>query len=182
MFSAIYHACFGGIVMLSKWKWNDYTLRLFNPEKNIRYLVEWIPYFWDNEVAFDLYVQIPKYKRHIEEDWAYHWELRDLDDQIVKQGIQTKQGDGEFRVSNQGIRRKLATWNSGKTRAIVLGNLHPNRQYRIFLKVTSPSEESREMQMASFTIKDRDELYMQLLILVFALGFSFLLWMLGERK
>ena len=58
--------------------------------------------------------------------WEYQWELIDLDDNVVKQGRNTI----DLRIKE--IRKyHLAR----EKRATFLGNLHPNKQYRLFLVV-----------------------------------------------
>ena len=85
--------------------------------------------------------------------------------------------DDIVHVCNIGLRRKLRKWSSGKLSAVKLGYLLPNKHYRLYIKLTSPLGEQNRYLGVTFTIKDRDELYMQIFILIIALGFSFVLWM-----
>jgi len=133
-----------------------------------------IPYFWDSDVTFDLLVKITGEKRNLDEDWDYEWQLCDSENKLLNPGVKDS-----VHVCNVGLRRKLRFWSSGKNGAIKLGYLSPNRHYRLYLILRNPYSGKDKYLAATFTIKDRDELYMQLLILIIALGFSFVLWVLG---
>lgn len=173
MFRRILRTCLGGKVKFYFRTWNGYKIGLFHSENNIRFypMISWIPYFWDSEIAFDLGIQTPKFRK-IGDDWNYHWELRDLDENIVHQGKSPKRGDGVVTVTNKGFRRKLRVWNSGKHRAVVLGNLHPHREYLLYLKFTTSTGESDEFLMASLSVDDRSTWQMQVFMGMFLVLFA----------
>jgi len=169
-------ACIGGVMpKFHKMEYANCLFRLAYTRKDIRDMIPVIPFFWDSEVTFDLLTKITKEKQNIDEYWDYEWQLCDLDDELLKPVVKD-----QVHVCNIGLRRKLRYWSSGKLGAVKLGSLLPNRHYRLYIKLTSPLGEQNRCLSATFTIKDRDELYMQLLILIIALGFSSALWMLGQ--
>ena len=119
-------------------------------------------------------VKITEEKQRLDENWDYEWQLCDSEDNLLKPVVKDN-----VHVCNIGFRRKLRYWSSGKNGAIKLGYLSPNRHYRLCIILRNPYGGKEKYLAATFTIKDRDELYMQLLILIIALGFSFVLWFLG---
>lgn len=157
-------------------KYTNCIFKLAHYRKDIRDMIPVIPYFWDSEVTFDLLVNITKGERNLDEYWDYEWQLCDLDDGLLKPVVRN-----QVHVCNIGLRRKLRKWSSGRLGAVKLGYLSPNKHYRLYIKLTSPLGEQNKYLGATFTIKDRDELYMQIFILIIALGFSFVLWMFGGR-
>ena len=172
----IIRACLGGKVKFNTAKWNEYEIRLFHNESNFRSMPPfgWIPYYWDSETVFDLGLKVPKAKE-LNEDVKYHWELKDLDGQVVVQGGKPKQGDDIVLVTNKGFRRKLIYWNSGKRRAVVLGNLYPHREYILHMKFRNDYSESDTFQMVSLTVEDRTNWQMQVFIGIFLIIFA--IWM-----
>ena len=159
----------------NKMEYANCLFKLAHTRKDIRDIIPIIPYFWDSEVTFDLLTRITKEKSNLDEYWDYEWQLCDLEDKLLKPIVRDK-----VRVCNIGLRRKLRSWSSFKLGAVKLGYLLPNKHYRLYLKLTNPLGEQNKYLGATFTLKDRDELYMQLLILIIALGFSASLWMLGR--
>lgn len=169
----IIRACLGGKMKFFTRKWDGYEISLFHNQDNIRSypFFSWTPYFWDNEIIFDLGIKTPKFGK-ILDDWTYHWELRDLDGQIITKGDVPTKGDGIVAVTNKGFRRKFQYWNSGKHRAVVLGNLHPHREYIVYMKFITSESESREMQMACLSVTDRSTWQMQILMEMFLIFFA----------
>ena len=107
----------------------------------------------------------------MEEDWEYRWELCDLDNKIIKENR------GVINLNPQKIREKY--WACAE-RAISLGYLKPHQQYIVNLYLTSGEYgKSKAFQVASYTVKDRDEYNIQLLILIIGIGFAFILWALS---
>lgn len=172
----IIRACLGGKVKFNTVRWNEYEIRLFHNDNNFRNIpsLGWIPYYWDSETVFDLGMKIPRTKA-LNEDVKYHWELKDLDGQMVVQGGKTKQGDDVILVTNKGFRRKLINWNSGKRRAVVLGNLHPHKEYILYMKFRNDYSESDTFQMASLTVEDRTNWQMQLIMGIFLVIFAIMM-------
>ncbi len=164
-------ACIGGRMKFNTVKWNNYELKLFPYKKDLRSIpfFSWIPFFWDSDVAFDLGIRTPKTFSRINEDCNYHWELRDLDGHVVTRDNRPIQGDDVVLITNNGFRRKFIDWNSGKVRAVVLGNLHPHREYILCMKFRTSISESNTYQMASLTIDDRSTWQMQMFLILFSI-------------
>lgn len=143
--------------------WNGYNIRLFHNEQSIRSFLSVIPFFWDSEVVFDLGIGLPQGRKEkaIEDTWIYKWELCDLGDTLIKYA-----GQNTVKVSKLGFRRYLTLyWPWGKNRAVVLGLLPPNKHYQLYMTFTGLySGKSDRLLFATFTTKDRDEVYMQLFI------------------
>ena len=157
---------------LKKIRWNDYKIQIQPAQRDKRSLlfINLLPFFWDGEIRFDLVIT-PRSKMP-DDTWTYKWELRDLDNTVIKKGQDT------IEISHMTL---LKDWVR-KELAISLGYLHPNKHYNLFITFTNGlGLQSDRLPMAAFTVKDRDEYYMQLLILLVALGFGFLMWILGGR-
>lgn len=154
-------------------KYAGKLFKLAHPQRDIRNTIPMVPYFWDSEVSFDLLVNISSGERRIDEFWDYEQELCDLDDKPLRPAVKEK-----IHICNIGIRRKLRYWSSGKLLAIKLGYLLPNKHYRLYITLTNSVDGRRKYLAATFTIKDRDEYYMQIFLILFsiamALFFSFL--------
>jgi hypothetical protein len=170
-------SCFGGKMNFYNKKWDGYEIQFGHNENDVRFfpLVSLIPYFWDNEIVFDLGVNTPKGQK-IDEVWKYSWELRDLDEKVIKQGDNVKQGDSDIHITNKGFRRKLKRWNSGKTRAIVLGTLYPHKEYKLYVNFqNSKGLTSGLILMATLTVEDRTSYEMQLFLVMFAVFMSLII-------
>lgn len=158
-------------------KWNNNTIKVRPPETDFLRsadLLHLIPYFWDTDISLDLMIQPSNPKSlKIEEEWEYRWELRNLDDEIIKNGI------GTINMNPKQVKRNF--W-ARKIRAIKLGYLKPGQQYVLYLYlIAGQFGRSEPLKMVTYTIKDRDEYYIQLLILIIGIGFAFILWALGGR-
>jgi hypothetical protein len=140
-----------------KIRWNNYVVRIFPEERDtLRSVFSLIPliipYFWDTDINLDMAIDPPKNiqqieRRHLE----YKWELYDLDNNVVRSG----HDNYEFQSF---LKRR-------KRRAIKIGYLKPQQGYRLNITVTDIYGSSSEpLQIASFTIKDRDEVYTQIFI------------------
>jgi len=152
---------------------DGHEVRLFHDANNLRVypIISWIPYFWDSDIALDMAIKIPRFGKY-GDSWNYHWELRDLDNKMIYQGNFPKEGDDIVTVTNKGFRRKLVYWNSGKKRAIVLGNVHPHREYMLYIKFKTATIESDNMLMACFSVDDRDTWQMQAFLGMFLVIFT----------
>lgn len=148
-----------------KISWNNHKIRIFPSESDTRSIIRLLPYFWDSEIVCDLVIKPPK-KPLEDTKWLYQWELVDLDDNIIKAG------EDIIDLIAKDIRKHD---EARKKRGIILGYLHPNKHYRLFLTTQDANGNSSEKNLAyTFTIKDRDEYYMQILILMIAITFAFL--------
>jgi len=146
--------------------WNGYRFCLKSTKSDIRSWLFIIPYYWDNEISFDLAIRLIGQANH-DDLLNYIWELRDLDDHILKEG------QDEVRIIKDKLRAYYKSWPMGKERAITLGNLETNRHYCVYIKLLDANNnESEFMQVATFTTKDRDEVLMQLFILIIGICFS----------
>jgi hypothetical protein len=129
----------------------DYTLRLSMHGK--RLYSPLMPYFWDNDIVFDLVCHLPPR----EEEGVYHWALVDLD------GVVQKSGQGEFRFSRRGVTRRLLPWGIVKDNAISLGDLKPDKRYRLKLTLaTRLGQKTQDYEPISLTIEDRDHFYLDI--------------------
>ena len=120
-----------------------------------------IPYFWDKEIYLDLAARRLK-KLQEAEAWDYEWQLCGLDDTVIKSGQDT------LKLEPNKI------WSS-KKHALALGYLSPNKFYRVFVTITKGHDKSPRMLLAAFAIKDRDELKLQLLILIIGIILTLIL-------
>jgi hypothetical protein len=136
-----------------KTKWSGYVVRLFAEEYDIFRLLPIVPYFWDSNINLDMVADPPKgSNKAVVSFLKYKWELRDLDDNVVKSG------EDVYTFSHRGI-------NMRKHGAIRIGYLKPQQYYRLYIILTDVyGGTSASLLVASFTIKDRDEVYTQILI------------------
>lgn len=145
--------------------WNGYEIRLLHYKNNIRSMINLIPYFWDDEVFYTLVIRPSKKVRHINDIWKYQWRLIDLEGNLIKHGT-----DEVDVINTKWMRRYFKYWTSGKTRAIVLGNLSPNRNYILNVRfINGNGESSEETVMATLSTKDRADFYMQIFLIIFSI-------------
>ena len=135
--------------------WSGYTIKLFATEHDVFRVLPIIPYYWDSDIELDLVVWRPK--RGLGSDapqLQYTWALYDSDDHLIKHGQ-------DVYVFND---YKLP-FISRKHRAIKLGYLKPHQFYKLNIMLTDNyGTNSSSLTIASFAIKDRDEVFTQLLI------------------
>ena len=133
-------------------KWSGYKVRIFAEERDISRFFPIVPYFWDTNINFDMVVDLPKDMQQLPNmSLKYKWELRDLDDKVVRSG--------------QGSYEPQSFLDRRKHRAIMIGFLKPQQCYRLNIILTDIyGTTSEPIQIASFTIKDRDEVYTQVFI------------------
>jgi hypothetical protein len=151
----------------SERKWNGYKVIVL-PEEHER--LRWIPilgrlipYFWDTDIVFDLIVRLSTNKTV--DQVNYTWELRSLGEQEPP----VRNGSGVYHFEHRF--RLFAHRNH-----IELGSLKPHTQYRFIITLSDANNlVSKTLQPSvSFTIKDRDELYLQLLVALVAVGIGLL--------
>jgi hypothetical protein len=140
-----------------KIQWNGYKVSIFVEERDtlrsfLSLMASILPYFWDTDINLDMMVSPPRNIQQIERrSLQYKWELRDLDDNVVRSG----QDNYEFQ----------SFLNRRKHRAIKIGFLKPQQGYRLNITITDIyGSISEPLQIASFTVKDRDEVYTQVFI------------------
>jgi len=142
-------------------QWNGYAIHISAERRDIPRWLPFIgpivPYFWDTDINLDMVVYPPKsIERTAETTLQYKWELHDSDDKVVR-------GDEDsYSLKPSFGKRKL--------RAIRIGHLKPQQCYRLSIILTDIyGATSEPLEIATFTIKDRDELYMQMFITIFAI-------------
>jgi hypothetical protein len=150
-----------------KIRWNGHKVSIFVEEGDtfrllLSIIAPIVPYFWDTNINLDMAVEPPKNIEQIEgRSLQYKWELLDLDDKVIRSG------QDSYDFSLRGER---------KHRAIKIGFLKPQQCYRLNVILTDIyGNTSEPLQMATFTIKDRDELYMQVFIAILAIIMALIL-------
>ena len=134
--------------------WNTYEVGAI-PDNSTAHV---LPYFWDDEIYMGLKVRGLKGSPPTAEVLNYGWELCGIDDTVIKSG------QGDFTVEpNKGLRWTI------KKHAISLGYLLPNKHYRFFVTFSRNNEKPTREVLATFTVKDRDEIKSQLFILAFGI-------------
>jgi hypothetical protein len=150
-------------------KWNGYKIGLYFPEISIRFItLNKFPIFWDTHLTFDLIVEGTKDLRKKPVEIKYLWQLFDSDDKLVKNDI------GFYKIprptSYSGLRL---------LKAIEIRSLKPSQSYLIKMAFSIPDSQSIYFDMATFTTKDKDEIWMQIILafisavvaIIVALGF-----------
>lgn len=166
-----------GYIVFKNIKWNGFEITLLHNKESFKNIIGLIPYFWDDDVNFTLVVRaITRDAKLTAEDWNFKWRLLDLDGNRIKEG-----NDNVLTITQTKWMRRIRRggyWTSGKSRAIVLGNLNSNKNYVLKLKITNGSNESIDETVATFSIKDKTDYYMQIFLILFSifmtLFFSFL--------
>ena len=184
MFRLIIRACFGGKVNFKTVKRNGYEAQLYHDNNNFRswLITSWIPYFWDSDISFDLLIKTPNDFRQNTESWNYYWELRDLDGEIIAQNKKDKKGHGSTLLTNKGFRKWFGGyWNVKKGRAIVLGNLHPHKEYILYVDFNSDCNgKTGECIMATFSIEDRTTWQNGLFLILFTIFMTILVGLVAR--
>ncbi|MDP2919399.1 MAG: hypothetical protein Q8O43_04180 [Dehalococcoidia bacterium] len=155
----------GLMVKFKPLKWNDYLICLLHDKDNIRRTIGLIPYFWDDDIHFTLALRPIRNVEHHDDIWSIKWRLLDLD------GNRLKEGKDTVNITNAKWMRRYfgGPWTSGKRRAIVLGNLSPNRNYILKVVLTNGIGNSVEEAMATFSTKDRGDFYSQIFLILFSI-------------
>jgi hypothetical protein len=154
-----------------KAKWEGYSLRVFESEWDIFRVLPILPYFWDTNIKLDIIVDARK-KTQEERGTSltYEWELLDLDDNVVRNG------HGKYGFVTDSFR------SVRKRNAIKIGYLRPQQCYRLEVTITDTyGATSPPLQVATFTIKDRDELYMQIFVALVAIILALILGFVAGR-
>lgn len=156
-------------------KWNGYEIHAKPTERDFfrsSDICRLLPYFWDSPICFDFSIYPYKVGRtNNDKSIDYEWELCGLDDKPIKDGKDS------IVIPHKSITTKK--WTS-KESAFYLGYLPPNQHYRLRVRVKDLlNNKSDWLVIAAFTVKDRDDYYIQMLILIVGIGFTTLLWLLG---
>lgn len=135
-------------------KWEGYRVRVFADEWDILRGTTFLPYFWDSRINLDMVVDASgETTRAIGASIGYKWKLCDLDDNVIRSG----QG------SYSPVRGAFWCWR--KNRAIQIGCLRPHECYHLDITLTDcRGNTSEPRQIATFSIKDRDDFKMQVLV------------------
>ncbi|OGO21993.1 MAG: hypothetical protein A2Z28_03695 [Chloroflexi bacterium RBG_16_51_9] len=152
-------------------KIGNYSVRILHNKLDIRNtpILHLLPFFWDTEIALDLQLSPLKGKKISKDIFLYKWELTDLDSNIIKEQKEYRQ----YEVTDKDIIRHQ---NALIERAISLVNLHPHREYILYITLQiQGSTIPEKYQAVSFNIDDRDSYYMQVLILIIGISFAFVI-------
>ena len=138
-------------------KWQGYTVRIAPPMGDLPRQLPLMPFFWDTDIKFDMIAEAPKDIPETTELFLkYKWELRDLDDKVIKHD----QESYDFKAL--GGRRKHD--------AIKVGFLKPQQCYRLSIILTDIyGTTSESLPILTLTVKDRDEVYTQIFIALIAI-------------
>ena len=146
-------------------EWEGHNIQVLPVTKDVRIFflprLVLLPYFWDTEICFDLTTSLVKGSTDTDEMWDYDWELCDLDDKIVKKST------GTINILNKPVGKYWGLTSHSTThkdRAISLPLLHPHKEYILYITLSNSKGHSEREKYATFTVKDRDEVYMQLFI------------------
>jgi len=144
-------------------EWAGYTVRIAPPMRDLPRQLPLIPFFWDTDIHFDMIAESPKDIPETTELFLkYKWELRDLDDKVIKNG------QDSYDFKSMGGRRKHL--------AVNIGFLKPQQCYRLSIILTDIYGTSSEsLPILTFTVKDRDELNMQVLVALIAIVMGIIL-------
>ena len=151
-------------------KWKGYRVRVFAEERDLLRVLPIVPYFWESDINLDMVADPPKDIQRTEQlSLSYRWELHDLDGKVARSG----QGSYEF-----------AAWhlpNMRKHRAIEIGFLKPHQCYRLKIILTDRyGTTSQPMQIATFTTKDKDEVYTQVMISLITIAMGIIIGFLAR--
>lgn len=122
-------------------RWGDYRIKVI-PKSWLR-LFPIVPFFWDTPV--NLLLMVHRLRRGATKAVTCSWRLQDLySAELVKTGQLSCVCEQRY--------------------TLPLGYLLPHRCYSLSIIITDDEHVSDLLTVASFTVKDRDELYMQVLI------------------
>lgn len=132
-------------------KWGEYTVQA----KNSRILrdimrfysfgasTEILPYFYSTDIVWDLLVIC--HKRGTATSLNYEWVLSQIDDKPTN-----NTGRGNISISNLTVR-------NNQKNAIQIGRVSKTGQYKVKIRLSDGVMASPFMDIAEFTIKDKDE-------------------------
>ena len=124
-----------------KYTWRHHKIKVY-PEDLWRTL-PLVPFFWDSPT--NLVVVVNKATSGREQtDVVCTWQLED--------------GNGDIVENDQ------STFEYKKPYTLRLGNLRPHQAYKLSVILTDDEYSSPRIPIAYFTVKDRDEMYIQVLI------------------
>jgi hypothetical protein len=151
-------------------EWDGYRVRIFVEEHEIlrSLLAPIVPYFWDSNINLDMVANPPKnIQQTTRLSLRYKWELRDLDDKVVRSGQDSYEFESFMRRRKHG--------------AIKIGFLKPQQCYRLNIILTDIyGNTSEPLQIASFTVKDRDEVYTQVFISLITITMGIIIGLLAR--
>ncbi len=178
-------------------EWNGYKIRVIpNYEDKWRSFLwdtfrhELIPYLWGADISFDLKVKLPQHHDKTE-IIKYEWRLYTRDDKevlkfdegIICEGIiQFSQTKSEWSFSKRvtGDVIRLPDRRRRKLAAINLGCISITDQYKLKMRFSDKNgTTSSDMVMAEFTIKDRDDVYLQMWWILVGAGVAVVAGIIG---
>lgn len=133
-------------------EWQGYTVRIAPPMGDVSRQLPLMPFFWDTDIHFDMIAESPKdMPKTTELSLKYKWELLDLDDRVIRSG------------QNNYVFNPITS--TRKHHAIEIGFLKPQQCYRLNITLTDIyGSTSEPLPILTFTVKDRDEVYMQIVV------------------
>ena len=152
-------------------KIGDYSVRVLHNKNDVRStpILHLLPFFWDTEISLDLQFSPLRGKKSSKDIFLYKWVLTDLDNNVIKEQKEYRQ----YEVTDKDIIRHQ---DALIERAISLVNLHPHREYLLYVTIQIQGLTTPERyQAVSFNIDDRDSYYMQVLILIIGIAFAFVI-------
>lgn len=132
---------------------DNYSIRLFGSSHNLIRtfdIFNIIPYFWDSNIKLDMMLEIINKRagQNKLKTLAFEWKLVDSD------GNRIKSGKGTYTFG----------WRRNKD-IIKLGILKPYQSYELSIMfIDELGNETGYEPIGTFTIKDRDEMYVHLII------------------
>ena len=150
------HKLAGGFKMPTFYKqtWGDYTVQVRNnsPLRNLMrfyslgFNTEMLPYFYSTYLRFD--IELMRHKKYSDNQLRYEYRLFDS---IKKEVIDGIKGDGYIKKISK------LTVRNWKSNAIDIGRLSETGQYKLQLTLSNDIKSSPFLDVAEFTIKDKDE-------------------------
>lgn len=176
---------------------NEYKVRVVpNYEDNWRSFLwdmfrhELIPYLWGADIVFDIRIKPPKHFDKAE-IIKYEWRLYTKDDKEIVKFDEGVDHYGTIQFSNTKSQWSLSKRVPGdvirlpdrqcrKLAAINLGCISSTDQFKLKMIFTgNDGNSSPDMVMAEFSIKDRDEVYLQMWWILVGAGVAFIAGLTG---
>jgi hypothetical protein len=134
-------------------RWGDYTIRVISSSL-LRQLItvyslfsntDPLPYFYSTFICYNL--GILPHKEPQNRELSYDWRLAKS---ASNEEVKDRKGNGIIRLH----RFRLMKW---KSEAIKIGRISEPGQYKVQTRISDGTETSPYIDIAEFTIKDKDE-------------------------